>query len=250
MIDMEALRRDGYVRLEGVIGPAMLAEFERVMADLGEAGLARKGRTRRAADAMTDLLKTGGEYRVRLFANLKHLRIVQEMSQAATRRLAAEGFFDAARLTAPLAYPTLRADVPGEGRYLLPMHQDYATQCRVAWRLWCPLRPAGRSGGTMAIRPGSHRLGLVEHDASDPARPAVPEAVCRDFPPLELEMPAGDAVLFDPLLVHASIPAAGDRMKYVLLVQVQDLATIVDPDDPEDPLAARLEMAQRRDRHR
>lgn len=247
MIDYARLETDGYVHLSGLVPPDLLAEFETVVNRVGRTGLARKRRKPSSREPFADLLQTGGEYRVRLFANLKNLRVVQEMGMAVSERLRAEGFIDWAGLEAPLVYPTLRADPPGEAKYLLPFHQDYATQCRRAWRLWTPLRDASARTGTMKVVPGSHRLGFVAHDTADPARPVVPEAVLAGRESVTVDIPGGDGILFNPLLVHASVPAEVARMKYVLLVQVQDLTTLADPEDPDDPLPARLEMTRRRD---
>jgi hypothetical protein len=62
-----------------------------------------------------------------------------------------------------------------------------------------------------------------------------------------LELDAGDGILFDPLLVHGSVAATNGRMKYNLLVNLWDLTTLADPDDPEDPVAGRVRMRQVRD---
>ncbi|MBT8408147.1 MAG: phytanoyl-CoA dioxygenase family protein [Alphaproteobacteria bacterium] len=246
-MDFDALNDRGFVTLPGMIPQDMLAMFEDTMTRMGISGLKRKGLPVTDQEPMADLLKTGGDYRARLFLNLKNMKIVQELGMAVSKRLEAEGFLDWSGLEVPLVYPTLRADPPREMKYLLPYHQDYATQCARAWRVWVPLRDANPDAGTMKIVPGSHKLGLVEHDTSDPAHPVVPESAVAGLDPVVIDVKAGDGVLFDPLLVHASVPATQPRMKYVLLVQVQDLTTLADEDDPSDPLAARLAMSRTRD---
>ena len=247
MIDYARLERDGFLHLPNLVSPALLAEFEAVVDIVGRTGLARKRRAPSSREPFADLLQTGGDYRVRLFANLKNLRVVQEMGMAVSETLRTEGFLDWAGLEAPIVYPTLRADPPGEDKYLLPYHQDYATQCRRAWRLWIPLRDANARTGSMKVVPGTHRMGFIEHDTSDPAHPVVPASVLEGRDPVTIDLRGGDGILFNPLLVHASVPAEVERMKYVLLVQVQDLTTLADSEDPDDPLPARLETTRRRD---
>ena len=247
MLDFRALDESGYIHLPGVIPENMLRKFEAELRQLGELGLSRRGIQAKSNDAMTDLLRAGGDFRVSLFSNLKNLRIVQQMTHSCGQRLDREAFWDWANLSVPVFYPSLRADVPEEEKYLLPMHQDYATQCSRAWRMWVPLRPANRKGGTMCLVPGSHKGGMIDHDTTDPSRPFVPSEHIQGLPVVELDLPAGDAILLDPLLVHGSVPAQDDLMKYVLLVQIQDLTTLSDPEDPEDPLALRLAMAKKRD---
>ncbi len=247
MIDYAQLENDGFVHLPGLVPTELLAEFETVIDRVGRSGLARKRLEPTEREPFADLLQTGGDYRVRLFANIKNLRVVQEMGMAVSDQLRDMGFLDWAKLDAPLVYPTLRADPPGEMKYLLPFHQDYATQCQRAWRLWIPLREASAETGTMKVVPGTHKLGFVVHDSTDPASPFVPEAELGGRMPRIVEIAAGDGILFHPLLVHASVPAEVARMKYVLLVQVQDLTTLADPEDPDDPLPERLAMTRRRD---
>ena len=249
-MDFGALQKDGFIHLSVLIGSDLLDEFETTVAALGEACLEHKGMTKRSADALCDALKVGGDYRVRLFNNLKNLYVINRMCGRVALRLEEEGFFNWANLTAPLLYPSFRADLPGEDTYLLPMHQDHATQCRRAWRFWIPLRDANPDSGTMRIVPTSHRLGILKHDVSDPKLPYVPQSEYAELDTVTLEVPAGDGVLFDPLLVHGSVAAQAERIKYVLLIQVQDLATVADPDDPEDLLPARLAMTAERDQAR
>lgn len=248
--DKDRLQEEGFIRLPGLIDAQMLQEFEQTMDQLGRSGLDRMGMEQSSNDAMADLLRKGGEFRVLLFTNLKHLWIVQKMGQHISRELDEAGFFDWAEFIAPIAYPTVRADVPFEAKYLLPMHQDIGTPCQKAWRVWVTLRDANAQTGTLRVAPGSHHQGYIEHDASDPKSPHVPETHY-DVNTLEtLDFKAGDAILFDPLLVHGSVGAKVDRMKYNLLMNLWDLTTVSDPEDPADPLSSRLNMRRERDKIR
>jgi hypothetical protein len=246
-VDFEALSCDGFVVLRGIVPEALCARFEADLEVIGRAGLRRRGLPQRAEDAIADLLRVGGAYRQALFANFKHLRVVQDMGHEVVGTLDAGGVLDWLGYEALVAYPTVRADVPDEERYLLPMHQDYATPCRRAFRVWATLRPADAGRGSLLVVPGSHKGGLIAHDTSDPARPFVPESAYDRSRTRLLELDAGDGILFDPLLVHGSVAATNGRMKYNLLVNLWDLTTLADPDDPEDPVAGRVRMRQVRD---
>ena len=50
-----------------------------------------------------------------------------------------------------------------------------------------------------------------------------------------------------PLIVHGSVPSQSVRMKYVLLIQIQDLATMIDPRDADEPLTQGLHLTRLRD---
>jgi ectoine hydroxylase-related dioxygenase (phytanoyl-CoA dioxygenase family) len=56
----------------------------------------------------------------------------------------------------------------------------------------------------------------------------------------ELTVSAGDGVLFSPFLVHGSVANRSDRVKLVMLVQIQDLSTMFDPDDASDEIGRQM----------
>ncbi len=233
-IDQEDLDERGYVVVPQLVSSEELVGFEAAIAELCEVECARKGISP-AADPMLSLFQSSREYREVLYPLLRNLRVVRKMAADVGDRLAEAGLFERWGFRVPMVWSYFRADPPQEQTYLLPMHQDYATtHCRKAWRLWLTLRDADRHHGTLKIVPGTHRHGVYAHDCSDPSRPAVPESAYRDLPVDEFELPAGHAVLHSPFLIHGSVCNASDRMKYVLLVQIQDLATVFDPDDASD----------------
>lgn len=81
LIELKFLRQNGYVHLRQLISHATLTRFETEIHRLGEAGLRRKRPLVSHNEPLVDLLQTGGDYRVRLFASPKNLKIVQEMSR-------------------------------------------------------------------------------------------------------------------------------------------------------------------------
>ena len=128
------------------------------------------------------------------------------------------------------------------------MHQDYGTmRSHKAWRMWIPLRAVNEEYGTMKIVLGSHKLGVVPHDLSDPNYPVVNEYVYQGLPTHTLDLPAGSGVIFNPLTLHTSIPNRSNRMKYILLIQIQDHSAMVDPDDADDDMAILIRTTEARE---
>ncbi len=137
-----------------------------------------------------------------------------------------------AKIDVPLVWPDIRADIPNDTTRSLPVHQDVGSmQCRRAWRLWIPLRAANLQLGTMIIYPGTHKHGVVDHNVEDKSKPVVDPQVYADVAPISVDLPAGDGVLLNPLCLHASVPNRSDRTKFTLMVQVQDYAAVIDPED-------------------
>jgi hypothetical protein len=236
-IDVDELTARGYTRVPRLLDSDSLREFEGVVSAAARALARRRGIAESSHEPLIDLMKRGGQHRVRLFGMLKQLFVVQRMSVTIGDRLAAGGFLSWAGIEAPAIWPTLRVDLPDEGTYLLPMHQDYGSMhCHRAWRVWIALRDLDVHHGTMRMVPGSHTRGCLPHDTSDPNYPRVLPSLYEGQPIVELTVRAGDAILFNPLLLHESVPNRSERIKFVLLLQVQDASTLADPDDPKDAL--------------
>ena len=250
-VDHEELADRGYVTLPHAVAPQRIEEFHATVRALSTALGARHLVPVSDAAPLLDLLRRGGQYRTQLFSLLKNLHVLQRMSLELVERLRAGGLWKRMEMQVPLAWPTLRADPPDEETYMLPMHQDYgSTRCHVALRGWVPLTPANEECGTMSVVVGSHKLGVVAHDASDALYPHVPPSRYQHLPLHTLRCEPGSLVLFHPTLVHASVANRGTRVKFVLLLQMQDLATMVDPDDPHDAMHGWIESTRTREHAR
>jgi len=248
-LDYDRLERDGFGVLSGLVRPDELAGFEREIALVGEQLAAQRGIERKSSEAIADVLIAAGPHRAMLFDHIKRLFSLTRLSMEIGTALEQAGLFRRSGIAVPIVWPTLRGDLPGEGTYELPLHQDYATtRCRTAWRMWIPLRGADRHYGTMEVVPGSHSRGPYPY--SHGPRPGSVfidrlELEQRGLVAQSLALPAGDGVIFSPWLVHGSVPNRSDRTKWVLLLHVQDLAAFVNPDEPADPLQPFLELTER-----
>ena len=247
-IELDELTERGYTVIPDVVDGSSLLEFESAIENLGRAQAKTKRIATEAREPLIDLLCVGGEYRQTLFELLKKLYVLQKISAIVGKRLEDTDFFRWSSLKVPLVWPTLRADLPCEETYLLPMHQDFATtRCHTAWRLWIPLRRVDEHFGTMKIVAGSHTRGIFPHDTSVPSRPYVDHTHYSDLPVEVIRLPPGHAVLFHPFILHESVPNRSDRIKFVLLLHVQDLATMVDPEDPNDELSSFVRLTRERE---
>lgn len=246
-IDFARLDRDGYVVLPGLVAAADLAEFERCIATAGERLASMRGVATDGKEPLAAVIKAAGKHRTLLFDHIKRLWVLERLSGEIGRWLEAQGLFGHSKIEVPILWPTLRADLPGETVYAFPLHQDYATtRSRTAWRLWIPLRDADDRRGTMKVAVGSHRKGPFRYVSENMSYPYVDEAELQrhGFETVSLDVPAGTGVLFDPRLVHGSVPNLSDRTKYVLLLHLQDLAAFADPANPDDPLRQFLDLTE------
>ncbi len=247
-VDFDRLERDGFAVMRGVVLPDELARFEREIAIVGDRLATERGIKRFSDEAIAEVLVAAGPHRAMLFDHIKKLFSLARLSTELGTALEENGFFQRAGITVPIVWATLRGDLPGEGTYELPLHQDYATtRCRKAWRMWIPLRSVDRHHGTMEVIPGSHRGAPYPYVQGGRGSMSIEphELTERGLSAQSLELPAGDGVIFNPWLVHGSVPNRSGRTKWVLLVHVQDLATFVNPDEPADPVYPFLELTER-----
>ncbi|MEX2129183.1 MAG: phytanoyl-CoA dioxygenase family protein [Xanthobacteraceae bacterium] len=238
VIDTDQLERDGFVILRGLVRDEEIAEFESSITRFSEAQLEKLGLPRRAAEPFIDLFTRGGQYTKRIYKLLEELFVLHRMSVRIGEELRTAGFLDWAKIDVPLIWPDIRADIPNDTVRSFPVHQDIAsTQCGKAWRMWVALRPANAVAGSMALYPGTHNNGLVPHNMDQPLRPFVEPQHYAGIAPVVLDLPAGDGVLMNPLVLHSSVLNQSERTKFTLMIQVQDYALVLDPEDERGPLA-------------
>lgn len=244
-IDFAQLDHDGYVLLPGLIGESDLTEFERTVDLAGRRLASARGIDVDSQEPLTAVIKAAGRNRTALFDHVKKLWVLERLTGEIGRWLEAEGLFSHSKIEVPVFWPTLKADLPGETAYSFPLHQDYATtRSLTAWRLWIPLRPANAERGSMKVAVGSHRRGPFHYVTENTSYPHVAESELArlGLETVTLDVAAGTGVLFDPRIIHGSVPNRSDVTKYVLLLHLQDLATFPNPDDPDEPMRQFLDL--------
>lgn len=231
-IDEQELEERGFTLLPNLVSAADLAEFERVIGELCSAEIKRREITPQYADPFIDVMLADEDYRRYLFPLLRRFFILERISAQIGARLTQNGFLARHGHRAPMIWPFFRADLPNEKVYELGFHQDLiSTESAKAWRIWLPLRDVDRHFGSMELVSGSHKLGWLEHRAKASSVEAlIDEASISKESLVSVELPAGDAVLFHPGIIHRSVPNRSQRVKFVLLVQVQDGAELLGPD--------------------
>ncbi len=236
-IDTEDLDRNGFAFLKRIVPQTDIDEFEAAITSFSEAQLRNTKTPRRASEPFIDVFSRGGLYAERVYKLLEDLFVLHRISVHIGQELRSSGFLDWAKIEVPLIWPDIRADLPNS-KSALPVHQDYAsTKCHNAWRLWIPLRPSNARTGSMLVYPGTHKAGVVPHNTEDPLNPFVEAQYYSGIQAVVLDLPAGDGVLISPLLLHASVPNRAERVKFTLMIQVQDYATMVHPNDKRDKFA-------------
>jgi ectoine hydroxylase-related dioxygenase (phytanoyl-CoA dioxygenase family) len=132
----------------------------------------------------------------------------------------------------PSIYQTLKGDLPDDDSYTLPFHQDYRlTRSHRAYRLWIPLRDVGRTKGSIELASGSHK-DRFDYVVEGTDYPYIPEKrIVGAYETESLTLAAGSAVLFNTLIVHRSVPNKSQRIKFVLILHIEDLTALLTPEE-------------------
>ncbi len=234
-VSPESFERDGFATLKDMVPADGLAAFEAEIGSISDHFAEKYGIPKDRDAGLIEVFRRGGNLRKVLYGTIQGLPSVRTLTDSAVDRLKASGLLEEREIALPSILKNLRVDLPDEEQYLLPMHQDYAgMRSHNAVRLWLPLRDVDAEAGTMYIVRGSHEHGYLPHDLSNPGNPYVRDS---DFDPemRELvELSAGSGIFFDMFLLHQSVPNISKRIKFVLVLTIQDLLQIADPDDRDD----------------
>jgi len=230
------LDRDGFAVLENMVSADDLVAFEAEIGAISDHYARSLGLSVDRDTGLIEIFRKGGNLRKVLYGTIQGLPSVRVLAEKADEKLRASGLLNVRKIALPSILTNLRIDLPNEDQFLLPMHQDYAgMRSHNAVRLWLPLRDVDAEVGTMYIVRGSHAQGYLPHDLSDPAAPYVRDS---DFDPQArelVELAAGNGVFFDMFMLHQSVPNVSQHIKFVLVLTIQDLLQLANPDDPDDP---------------
>lgn len=117
----------------------------------------------------------------------------------------------------------LRADHPGEEKFLYPWHHDYAYNCssRNSLVFWVPLQDVDDINGCLHIIPGSHQLraqinvnATLGKNSADFFSVGNIENILKEHPEMRVPMKAGSALAFSGLLLHKSGVNRSDHTRY------------------------------------
>ena len=242
-LDFAALEDEGAVLVPRLLASRHIAAF-RAAVDGAIRTIA--GNQQDPDAALISIFRSEPGLRQAIYTGFQNLAVLHELSVAIHRWLQACRFYEWAGIVAPACWPGLRVDIPSETKFTLPLHQDFAsTRSHRAWRAWIPLSDASERTGSLRYYPGSHKLGPLPHIV-DGTGGRVDANWVKDFDEHIVTGAAGDGLFFHPLVAHASVPNRGDAVKWTLLLQIQDVAAPVNPDDPNDALADFIRIHQAR----
>jgi ectoine hydroxylase-related dioxygenase (phytanoyl-CoA dioxygenase family) len=124
-----------------------------------------------------------------------------------------------------------RIDAPMETSQLAVWHQDYFYVRGNADVLtaWIPMQDTVYKNGCIAVMPGSHKLGPIDHDVNVLEKRHYPSGVFKDGMFRYVEVKKGDIVFFHSCLLHSSTINISDTVRYSLQARYTPLGRETDP---------------------
>ena len=246
-MNLEPLHELGFVLLKGAIPQPTIDAFEDEVRRLTEAQLAARGITPKGdREALIELYELGGKYRHVLYTVMQYLSSMTALKARVLELFAGGGALADLGFQVPITTNALRVDLPGEARFNEPMHQGYSSYAPPAYHAWVPLRRVDEHFGSVRVCPGSHKGGFVPHDTSDPRRPRLAPEHYQGMASEVVEADAGDVLVFNAYVFHASVPNRSNRIKFIGGFIAQDLANLADPEDPDSPVWDMVSMTGER----
>ena len=127
--------------------------------------------------------------------------------------------------------PTVRYAIPGDAERVSPPHQDYFfVRINQSFRtFWIPLMEIDQRMGGLAIAPGIHKGGLLDHVEAENVYSYVFRGRKQMGIPLEsvpkpwmtADYRPGDLLVFHHLMVHWALPNLSDRIRLSIDVRCQ-----------------------------
>lgn len=227
----------GYTVLHGCVPPDLLEQFENELTALANSATFDRFAEEDMGpeERFLAAFRQNGHFRSVLYSMIQTLPSLRKIGDALMALPQIQEILADREFAIPGYSQSMRVDIPDEETFMLPPHQDYAgMRSNKAIRVWLPLRAVGPGLGSMRVYDGSHAGGVIDHDAGTAKNPAVPQDKLDGFPVHEVTAPGGTGIAFDMMLVHESTANRSDRTKFILTFTIQDLASLANPDDPED----------------
>ena len=116
--------------------------------------------------------------------------------------------------------------MPRDEWHVAYWHQDrfYGPQNHVV--SYIPLQDTGAFNGGLVVAPGAHQHGMLAHQYDDSKKNkwiALPEEVVSNLMTEQLNLSAGDLVLFDGLLPHSASINNSDEVRFAITIRYSNL---------------------------
>lgn len=219
--------RDGFLLIRGAVPSAAIDRLEWEFLRLVEEWSGRHFESSQSEDFSRFLLDNR-ELERKLYDGVRQFPWLAEFSKFADiAQPVSELLGESAGLLSKIPF---RIDLPGVMRELAVWHQDYRyvggnTEIITAW---IPLQDTPYARGCLMVMPGSHGMGILDHDMEVLGKRHYPSGIFgREV--RYVEMQKGDLLLFHSLLLHSSGLNMSPTVRLSIQARYSALSAPTDP---------------------
>jgi len=165
------------------------------------------------------------EYRPNIYKLMQNITPVNQIACDIDKQFKESKLYNNFSFKAPCISTGLLISLPGEEKFLNPLHQDiYAYNSTKFLKFWIPMTQVDEFYGSMAFYKGSHKLGYVEPSFKDGNNhyPSLDKKIVMGFEKIVLDIPLGDGVIFDPLIFHKFIKNVSNTTRFTVCLYLHD----------------------------
>jgi len=249
MFNKKEYLQKGYFKIQNVISNNQIKRFNNDIDEICN-NLSRHSNVEQDNNKFIKIFKntTSRKY---LYILLQDFRIIKQISADIDKKLSEIGVYESLNFIAPSIKNALLISLPGETKYDNPLHQDiYNYHSKRFIKIWAPLTKVGNFEGSMQVFNASHKMGFIEPEYhNSPDYPEIDDNLLRGIDSEIMDFEAGPVVLFNPLIVHKSVINQSNKVRFVLGLDIQDIAAVPMSND-EDSLITRMAQISQERKHR
>ena len=114
---------------------------------------------------------------------------------------------------------------PTKNKHLFLPHQDLRGRTsKRSLGLWIPLSADSDIGG-MGVYKGTHKNGPIVHQTAETGQVYIEQEHYEKADTFDCNtFDVGDVLMFDPYLIHYSIPNTGSKVRWTAIIKIDDMA--------------------------
>ena len=227
MFDFGEYKNNGYTIIDNVISKKLISQFNKelksIHPDKNKLEMSAKN------DIFGKFFKKNSN-RKTYYALMQDMKSVKSIAYEIDKKLEDLNVYKKLGFKAPSIKNALIVSLPGEKKFDNPLHQDiYNNHSNLFIKIWAPLSEVSVERGSMELFKKSQSLGFVK-PKYDKLKyyPEINKKNIDKFESNILSFKPGPVVIFNPLILHRSVPNNSDKTRFVIGCDIQDISQIYD----------------------
>ncbi len=227
MFNVREYKENGYAIINNVISKKLISQFNRELKNIfpNKKNLTKPNK----ANIFANSYKKNNN-RKTYYALMQDMKSVKSITYEIDKTLDHLNVYNRLGFKSPSIKNALIVSLPKEKKFDNPLHQDiYNNHSNLFIKIWAPLTEVGIERGSMELFKKSHNLGFIPPNYDKlKYYPEVNNENIKKFESNILTFKPGPIVVFNPFILHRSIPNVSEYTRFVIGCDIQDISKIYD----------------------